>query len=149
VGYRPHWLQDAFNITSHEATGMTLFENIFSFRNNTPLTSRWKIQNRLPEKSLLFSILRRWDKVRRNLIQNRRRMEVRYNPHRKPSSFKVGNLVWLRSHHVSCAGEGISAKILPRWEEVCLKLTPFLRPLRLCLFILSPYLMYRELISHR
>ena len=76
-------------------------------------------------------------------------MEVRYNPHRKPSPFKVGDLDWLRSHHVSCAGEGISAMRLPRWEEVCLKLAPFLYPLRLGWFSLSPDLMYRELISHR
>jgi hypothetical protein len=148
VGYRPPWLQDAFNITSHEMTGMTLFENILPFRGNTPLTSRLKIQDLLAEKSFPFNILRSWEKVRTNLIQkNRRRMEVRYNPYRNPSPFKVTDLVWLRSHHVCCAGEGISAKILPRWEEVCLKLTPLLRPLRLCWFILSPDLMYRELIS--
>jgi len=103
---------------SHEATSMTLFENTFPFRGNTPLTSRWKIQDFLPEQSSPLNILRRWDKVRRNLIQNRQRMEVRYNPHRKPSPFKVDDLVWLMSHHVSCAGERISAKILPRWKSV-------------------------------
>ena len=42
-----------------------------------------------------------------NFLQNRRRMEVRYNPRRKPSPFKVGDLVRLRAHRVSCAGEGI------------------------------------------
>jgi hypothetical protein len=114
-----------------------------------PLTSRWKIQDLLPEKSSPCNSLRRWDKARKNLIQNWRRMEVRYNPHRKPPPFKVGDLFWFRSHHVSCAGEGISAKILHRWEKVCLKLTPFLRPLRLGWFILSPDFMYRELIFHR
>jgi len=105
--------------------GMTLFENTFPFRGNNPLTSRWKIQDLLPEKSSPCNVLRRWDKAGMNLIQNRRRLEVRYKAHRKPPPFKVGDLVWLRSYHVSCAGEGISAKILPRWEKVCLKLTPF------------------------
>jgi len=136
-------------MASHEATGMTLFENFFPCMGNTPFTSRRKIQDILPEKSSPCNILRRWDKARTNFIQNRRCVEVRYNPHRKPSPFKVCDLVWLRSHHVSCAGEGISAMRLSRWEEVCLKSTPFLRPLQLGWFSLSPDLMCRELISHR
>jgi hypothetical protein len=82
------------------------------------------------------------------MIQKRRRVVVRYNPHRKPPPFKVGDLVWLRSYHVSCAGEGISANILPCWEKVCLKLTPFLTPVTVRLVLLSPDHMYRELISH-
>jgi hypothetical protein len=136
-------------VALHVATGMTLFENIFPFRGNTPLTSIWKIQDLLPEKYSPCNTLRRWDKARKNLTQNRRPMEVRYNAHRKPRPCKVGDLVWLRSHHASCAGEGISANFLPRWEEVCLKLTPFLCQLRLGRFILSPDLMDREFISHR
>jgi hypothetical protein len=147
--YRIPWLQHLFNMTSHKATGMTLFENVFPYKENTLFASRWKIQDLLPEKSSPRNILRRWVKAHTNLLQNRQRLEVRYNPHRKPSPFKVGDLVWLVLHHVSCAGEGVLAKLTPHWREVCLKLTPFLRPLRLGWFILSPDFMYRKLTSHR
>jgi hypothetical protein len=97
------WLQVAFNMASHEATAMTPFEIIFSFRGTNPLTNRRQIQNFLPDKSSFRESRRRSDKVRRNLLHNRRSLEARYNPQRKPFPFKVGDFVWLSAHHVSCA----------------------------------------------
>jgi hypothetical protein len=55
--------------------------------------------------------------------------------------FGLGRIMWV----VRERGFGEDSTSL---EKVCLKLTPFLRPLRLGWFILSPDLMYRELISH-
>lgn len=68
------WLQVAFNMASNEATAMTPFETIFSFREfrgTNPLTNRQQIQDLLPDKSYFRESRRRSDKVRRYLLHNR------------------------------------------------------------------------------
>jgi hypothetical protein len=99
------------------------------------------------QTSILFaSLARRSDKVRRNLLHNRRSLEARYNPHRKPYPFKVDDFVWLSARHVSCAWARISTKLL-LVGGVRLRLTPFFQ-LLLGWFILSPEVMCRVIISH-
>jgi hypothetical protein len=81
------WLQVAFNMSSHEATAVTPFEIIFSFRGINPLTNRRQIQDGFPDKSSFRESRRGWDKTRRNLLRDRRNLEARYNPH--PSHFFI------------------------------------------------------------
>jgi hypothetical protein len=50
------WLQVAFNMATHEATGKTPFEVIFPFPANTPLTNRWKIQDLFRPSVLLETL---------------------------------------------------------------------------------------------
>jgi hypothetical protein len=121
------WLQVAFNMVVHESTGITPFEVILPFRGNTPSSNRWEIQELLPHNCSPRDIRRRWDRVCRKLHHSRRRVEVKYNRDRKPCTFGVGDLAWLRARPVSRAGAQITAKLSPRWRGP-FKIQNFLTP---------------------
>jgi hypothetical protein len=54
-------------------------------------------------------------------------VEVKYNRERKPCPFRVGDLVWLRTHPVSRAGTQVTAKLSSRWRGP-FKIQSFLTP---------------------
>lgn len=121
------WLQISFNSAMHEAIKAPPFEIMFPFRNGSPLLSRWKIQELLPDKVDKKTLQKRWTEARKALRQSHDKVERQYNRGRVPQPFRVGDLVFYKNHPVSHAGQGISAKLLPRYKGP-FKIEAFLTP---------------------
>ena len=115
-GTRNSWLQLAFNTAKNESTKATPFEVIFPFRAGSPLMNRWSIHDLLPERVNARQLRRRWNQVRQSLRRAQQRVADRYNRGRTPTPFKVGDLVYYRSHPIIQAAHAFSAKLALRWK---------------------------------
>jgi transposase InsO family protein len=122
-----NWIQLAFNTAEHEATKSTPFATIFPFRSGSPLLNKWKISELLPDKVNKQILRQRWSDVRKALVQSHSQVARQYNRGRVPQPFKLGELVYYRNHPISRAGQGISAKLLPRYQGPY-KVQAFLTP---------------------
>ena len=108
------WLQMAFNSSLHESHRAVPFEVMFGFSPAHPLGTLWTLEDLLPD-SPNEGVSHRWKEVRRALLRSHERVRRRYNAGRVPNPFKVGQLVYCRSHPLSSKVEGRAAKLCYRW----------------------------------
>ena len=87
---------------------------MFGFSPAHPLGNLWKLEDLLPD-SPNEGVAHRWKDVRRALLRSHERVRRRYNAGRVSNPFKMGQLVYCRSHPLSSKVEGRAAKLCYRW----------------------------------
>lgn len=109
------WIPLAFNLSQHDSTGCTPFSLMYRFKPNHPLQNAWKIDDILPSK-YTENTLRIWQKAKENLTKSHDKVKARYDKHRSPIPYKIGDLVWLKTHILSNKANKISQKLSYRWR---------------------------------
>lgn len=108
------WLQMAFNSALHESHKAVPFEVMFGFSPVHQLGNLWRVEELLPDCPD-GRIANRWKEVTRNLRRSHEHVRSRYNKGRSPNPFKVGQLVYCRSHPLSSKVDSRAAKLCYRW----------------------------------
>lgn len=85
-----------------------------SFQPNTPLALQWHINDLLPEDPK--NVKENWDKAKKNLQAAYNRRKKRFDHGRADHSFRTGDLVYWKTHHLSSKINKKMAKLSPRFE---------------------------------
>lgn len=115
------WLAEfrfAINSTVHESIGYTPAEVALGRKLKGPLE---RALHHPPDPSNpAYPILERQQNflriVKKNVEQAQNKQKHYYNQRRKQTQFKVGDVVWVRSHPLSRANEGFMAKLSEKWK---------------------------------
>lgn len=113
-----HWIQFALNTARHESTIATPFSLFHRFPPpppNNPLSNLWSISDLLPDNLDAVTVKENWTRVCRNLQAAHEKVRRYYNPIRRPSPFKVGDVFLLRNHTRSQAAKNFAAKFASRY----------------------------------
>lgn len=114
------WINFAFNTAVHESHKTTPARLMFAFQVNSPLSNLWSINDLLPEDNNPEVIKRNWEAARKNIRLAHRRGAIRYNKGRRPTSLRVGQVVYLKNFWAQSKGsEKITGKMLPRFVGPC------------------------------
>ena len=98
---------------------------MFKFAPSTPLTCAWDIQSLLPEAVEDTQVV--WQSVKSHLMKAHRRATNAYNKDRQACHFKIGDLVWCKTHPLSSGANKLTAKMMPRWSGP-FRIIDFLNP---------------------
>ncbi len=113
-----HEFRFAINSSWHESTNYTPAEialgrklkgplELFQYRSPDPDQSAYEAIER--QQSLL-------ERVKENVTRAQSRQQRYYNRKRRQETFQEGELVWVRAHPLSRAGDAFTAKLAPKWR---------------------------------
>lgn len=109
------WIQFAFNTSYHEGHKFTPFGLLFTYSPNHPLSTKWNIQDLIPDQKENRDIKKVWNQARENLRNNVERAGKYYNQKRKESTYQEGDLVMYRTHPTSSAINKTTSKLSYKW----------------------------------
>lgn len=115
------WLAEfrfAMNSAWHESTGFTPAEVALGRKLKGPLE---RALHQLPNpNSQAYTLRERQSElvssVRENVRRAQSKQKLYYDQRHKPVLFHVGDIVWVRTHPLSKADEGFTAKLSPKWK---------------------------------
>lgn len=110
------WLQQAFNSALNESSMHTPSEVVLKFRPTSPLSLSWNINELLPDPNSNHDVVKVWREVRGNLLKAHERHKIVYNKNRYPNPYKIGDIVWCKTHPKSSAIDKRAAKLMPRYS---------------------------------
>ncbi|KAL1259570.1 hypothetical protein QQF64_010147 [Cirrhinus molitorella] len=115
------WLSEfrfAINSAWHESTGFSPAEIALGRKLKGPMERAFQ-QNPNPDCPVYPTLERQelfFNLVRRNVERAQAKQKKYYDQRRRSCEFRVGDMVWVRTHPLSKADEGFMAKLCPKWK---------------------------------
>ena len=110
------WLSLAFNTAVHESTQSTPDLLFLGREMNCPLKARWDL-SQVDHDGGKGANQVFWTQAYRNLLEAKRKAALKFDKHRIPNSYKVGELVCFRLNLVSSKARNVAAKLMLRWSD--------------------------------
>lgn len=126
------WIQQSLNYAVHEGHKATPHSLMFTYPPTTPLSLQWKLKDLLPDKAPATQVVDLWKRAHRNLIASQNRSRRLYNMKHRQHPFRVGQLVYVKTHPKSDKFNKKMAKLMPRFEGPY-QIQRFLTPVSLLL----------------
>lgn len=114
-----HWFQLAFNTAHHESINTTPARLLLGRSIFHPLELSWNLDRLIGDPTPGRSPEREWAAALTSLRKARSNREARFNAGRYPNTFKVGDWVMYRLHHLSSKVDHVNSKLLPMWSKPC------------------------------
>lgn len=111
------WLPELINTAHQETAGRAPAELMLGRQLHGPL--ELILRPPTPDQAAYTLVERQnnmAEEVKLRVEVQQTRQASYYNARRKDAQFKAGDLVWIRTHPISSASSGFSAKLAPKWE---------------------------------